>query len=190
MTIVCCNCVYCQQKQQQMRQLTGACVGKLHFVKFETAKIGSAMSFIRENCLHMHRRGTDTVKDVVRIKATGGGAFKFADVFQVDKCLSTLTLSPKKIRNCALLPIQVKILRSCEAVLHRKDLASFLRRRMKWIVQSRGATFCSKQSRMRPLAMRKGKQISTQKVCYLFWRHPDKVWSHPNTAILQSRVNT
>lgn len=58
--------------------------GKLHFVKFETAKIDSAMSFIRENCLHMSHRGDDEVTDVVRIKATGGGAFKFSDVFQVE----------------------------------------------------------------------------------------------------------
>lgn len=57
--------------------------GKLHFVKFETAKIDSAMSFIRENCLHMSHRGDDEITDVVRIKATGGGAFKFSDVFQV-----------------------------------------------------------------------------------------------------------
>ena len=57
--------------------------GKLHFVKFETAKIDSAMSFIRENCLHMRRGGADEPKDVVRIKATGGGAFKFSDIFQV-----------------------------------------------------------------------------------------------------------
>ena len=52
-------------------------------MKFETAKIDSAMSFIRENCLHMSHRGDDEITDVVRIKATGGGAFKFSDVFQV-----------------------------------------------------------------------------------------------------------
>ena len=52
-------------------------------MKFETAKIDSAMSFIRENCLHMSNRGGNEITDVVRIKATGGGAFKFSDVFQV-----------------------------------------------------------------------------------------------------------
>ena len=57
--------------------------GKLHFVKFETAKIMQAMDFIKANCLHMFRNGSKSAQEVVRIKATGGGAFKFADIFQV-----------------------------------------------------------------------------------------------------------
>lgn len=59
-------------------------VGKLHFVKFETAKMDSAMNFIKANCLHLSNGRDKHLKDVVRIKATGGGAFKFADIFQVD----------------------------------------------------------------------------------------------------------
>jgi len=57
--------------------------GKLHFVKFETAKIVSALDFIEANCLHMYRDGRRQSSDVVRIKATGGGAYKFSDIFQV-----------------------------------------------------------------------------------------------------------
>ena len=57
--------------------------GKLHFVKFETAKIGQAMDFIKANCLHMFRNGSTGEREVVRIKATGGGAYKFSDIFQV-----------------------------------------------------------------------------------------------------------
>ena len=57
--------------------------GKLHFVKFETAKITQAMDFIKANCLHMFRNGSKSPQEVVRIKATGGGAYKFADIFQV-----------------------------------------------------------------------------------------------------------
>lgn len=72
--------------------------GKLHFVKFETSRIDSAMSFIKENCLHMSRTESPEVSNVVRIKATGGGAFKFADVFQVQYCL----LQRKRFREVSL----------------------------------------------------------------------------------------
>lgn len=57
--------------------------GKLHFVKFETSKVAQALDFIKANCLHMYQNGSNGSKRVVRIKATGGGAFKFADIFQV-----------------------------------------------------------------------------------------------------------
>lgn len=57
--------------------------GKLHFVKFETSKIAQALDFIKANCLHMYLTNGNGKKRVVRIKATGGGAFKFADIFQV-----------------------------------------------------------------------------------------------------------
>lgn len=57
--------------------------GKLHFVKFETAKIEEALEFIKANCLHTRDTGNGGEKKVVRIMATGGGAYKFSEIFQV-----------------------------------------------------------------------------------------------------------
>lgn len=50
--------------------------GRLHFVKFETAKINECLDFIHSKQLH---RGDN---DNAVIKATGGGAYKFADLFK------------------------------------------------------------------------------------------------------------
>ncbi|KAL4584933.1 hypothetical protein LXL04_009544 [Taraxacum kok-saghyz] len=50
--------------------------GRLHFVKFETAKINECLEFIHSKQLH---RGDN---DNAVIKATGGGAYKFADLFK------------------------------------------------------------------------------------------------------------
>ncbi|KAI7754072.1 hypothetical protein M8C21_009587 [Ambrosia artemisiifolia] len=50
--------------------------GRLHFVKFETAKINECLEFIQSKQLH---RGDI---DNAVIKATGGGAYKFADLFK------------------------------------------------------------------------------------------------------------
>ncbi|KAK9066476.1 hypothetical protein SSX86_013798 [Deinandra increscens subsp. villosa] len=50
--------------------------GRLHFVKFETAKINECLEFIHSKQLH---RGEN---DNAVIKATGGGAYKFADLFK------------------------------------------------------------------------------------------------------------
>ncbi|KAL8224569.1 hypothetical protein R6Q57_020044 [Mikania cordata] len=44
--------------------------GRLYFVKFETSKINECLDFISSKQLHC------------RVKATGGGAFKFADLFK------------------------------------------------------------------------------------------------------------
>ncbi|CAG9461150.1 unnamed protein product [Pedinophyceae sp. YPF-701] len=57
--------------------------GKLHFVKFETSKVHDAINFIREKGLHrrpLDSGGRDT--DVAMVKATGGGAYKYADLFK------------------------------------------------------------------------------------------------------------
>ena len=55
--------------------------GKLHFVKFETANIGHVLDFIEAKGL---LRGTGAAADkLVSIKATGGGAFKYAELFEV-----------------------------------------------------------------------------------------------------------
>lgn len=52
--------------------------GKLHFVKFETSKIEECLNFIETKGLH--RRGDSSIP--ARVKATGGGAFKYADKFR------------------------------------------------------------------------------------------------------------
>lgn len=52
--------------------------GKLHFVKFETNKVDECIDFIGAKGLH--RRSDSGVK--MRVKATGGGAYKFADKFR------------------------------------------------------------------------------------------------------------
>ncbi|KAL2936051.1 Pantothenate kinase 2 [Bienertia sinuspersici] len=61
--------------------------GRLHFVKFETAKINECLDFIRSKQLHcggmVARWPSDgmTNENVV-VKATGGGAFKYTDLFK------------------------------------------------------------------------------------------------------------
>ncbi|KAL9243146.1 hypothetical protein vseg_017070 [Gypsophila vaccaria] len=52
--------------------------GRLHFVKFETPKINECLDFIKSKQLHL---GSPSDENVV-VKATGGGAFKFADLFK------------------------------------------------------------------------------------------------------------
>ncbi|KAF7124442.1 hypothetical protein RHSIM_Rhsim12G0164700 [Rhododendron simsii] len=62
--------------------------GRLHFVKFETAKINECLDFISSK--QLHRGGLDARhwnsdapdNENAVIKATGGGAFKFADLFK------------------------------------------------------------------------------------------------------------
>lgn len=62
--------------------------GRLHFVKFETRKINECLDFIYSKQLHrggIDPRGWSSVAQVNEnaiIKATGGGAFKFADMFK------------------------------------------------------------------------------------------------------------
>lgn len=52
--------------------------GKLHFVKFETSKVDECIDFIESKGLH--RRGDTSIP--ARVKATGGGAFKFSEKFR------------------------------------------------------------------------------------------------------------
>ncbi|XP_042043482.1 pantothenate kinase 1-like [Salvia splendens] len=58
--------------------------GKLHFLKFETSKIDECIKFISSQ--HLQHNGGQDDKDLACeeniIKATGGGAFKFADLFK------------------------------------------------------------------------------------------------------------
>ncbi|KFK40789.1 hypothetical protein AALP_AA2G041200 [Arabis alpina] len=58
--------------------------GRLCFAKFETRKIDDCLEFIRFNILQQHssvQHPNGTARDKLSIKATGGGAFKFADLF-------------------------------------------------------------------------------------------------------------
>ncbi|CAI5482744.1 unnamed protein product [Closterium sp. Yama58-4] len=65
--------------------------GRLHFVKFETSRIGECIEFIKSKRLHSFDilgMGGDEESlwgygaSSPRIKATGGGAFKYADLFK------------------------------------------------------------------------------------------------------------
>ncbi|KAL8140787.1 hypothetical protein V2J09_006808 [Rumex salicifolius] len=62
--------------------------GRLHFVKFETAKINECLDFIKSKKLHcggmnpLRWPSNIVTEDNVVVKATGGGAFKFADLFK------------------------------------------------------------------------------------------------------------
>eukprot|EP00249_Psilotum_nudum_P020571 c27763_g1_i2 orf=375-1811(-) len=65
--------------------------GRLHFVKFETSKLNDCLEFIESKKLHCcHAFGQDgyatqvgdTSDEGPIIKATGGGAFKYADLFK------------------------------------------------------------------------------------------------------------
>ena len=57
--------------------------GNLHFVKFETSKIEQCLEFIQSKNLHHSPGSGQGTKPHMRVQATGGGAFKYADMFQV-----------------------------------------------------------------------------------------------------------
>lgn len=58
--------------------------GRLHFAKFETSKINDCLEFIQRNQLHLggfqHHGVPGSEKSI--IKATGGGAYKYTDLFK------------------------------------------------------------------------------------------------------------
>ncbi|KAB2001526.1 hypothetical protein ES319_D11G000700v1 [Gossypium barbadense] len=61
--------------------------GRLHFVKFETSKLNECLDFISSKQLHngidSHYWNSEAPnKENAVIKATGGGAYKFADLFK------------------------------------------------------------------------------------------------------------
>ncbi|KAL9421468.1 hypothetical protein AB3S75_038933 [Citrus x aurantiifolia] len=58
--------------------------GRLHFAKFETSKINDCLEFIRSKNLHLagFRHHDASASDKTLIKATGGGAYKFADLIK------------------------------------------------------------------------------------------------------------
>uniref|UniRef100_A0A383WMF1 Pantothenate kinase n=1 Tax=Tetradesmus obliquus TaxID=3088 RepID=A0A383WMF1_TETOB len=55
--------------------------GRMHFVKFETARIDDCLDFIQAKGLHRCTLRDGSSREV-RVKATGGGAVRFADVFR------------------------------------------------------------------------------------------------------------
>lgn len=58
--------------------------GRLHFSKFETCKINDCLDFIQTQRLHIggcQRLGALPIEKTI-IKATGGGAYKYADLFK------------------------------------------------------------------------------------------------------------
>ncbi|XP_031277027.1 pantothenate kinase 1 isoform X2 [Pistacia vera] len=58
--------------------------GRLHFAKFETCKINDCIEFIRSKKLHLGgvRLHDAPASDKILVKATGGGAYKFADLIK------------------------------------------------------------------------------------------------------------
>ncbi|KAF6257411.1 fumble-domain-containing protein [Scenedesmus sp. NREL 46B-D3] len=56
-------------------------VRRMHFVKFETARIQDCIDFIQAKGLHRCWLRDGSSREV-RVKATGGGAVRFADVFK------------------------------------------------------------------------------------------------------------
>ena len=57
--------------------------GNLHFVKFETSKIEQCLEFIQSKNLHHSPGSEQGTKPHMRVQATGGGAFKYADMCEV-----------------------------------------------------------------------------------------------------------
>lgn len=79
-------------------QTNGARGGRLHFVKFESSRIEDAIAFIEAKGLHKFKRISAQVSSdgsvgasaheeqrMMRVISTGGGAFKYADLFKVGK---------------------------------------------------------------------------------------------------------
>jgi pantothenate kinase len=106
--------------------------GKLHFVKFETSMIEDCMAFIENKRLHKRKNSSQPI----RVKATGGGAFKFAEVsfrqngyffWNLSHCAcSEFLIKTKKIFGMYCSPFV-------------PDLVLFLRGKMKWHAWLKGA---------------------------------------------------
>ena len=59
-------------------------------MKFETQRINDCIDFIEAKGLHRTHNGAGEPEGKVRVVATGGGAYKFAEMFQV--CMKLLFL--------------------------------------------------------------------------------------------------
>ncbi len=77
-----------QRTVQRVFRSALPCAGKLHFVKFETQRINDCIDFIEAKGLHRTHNGAGEPEGKVRVVATGGGAYKFAEMFQVRVKLS------------------------------------------------------------------------------------------------------
>ena len=75
---VAASCSDCKLNGSRM-----TCAGNLHFVKFETSKIEQCLEFIQSKNLHHSPGSGQGTRPHMRVQATGGGAFKYADMFQV-----------------------------------------------------------------------------------------------------------
>ncbi|XP_021632671.1 pantothenate kinase 1 isoform X2 [Manihot esculenta] len=86
------NCIDCEGESSAndtLRLFSGNCKhpvlqGRLHFAKFETSKIKDCLEFISSKELHLggFQHHENPSKDRKFIKATGGGAYKFAELFK------------------------------------------------------------------------------------------------------------
>ncbi|MCH92930.1 pantothenate kinase 2-like, partial [Trifolium medium] len=58
--------------------------GRLNFKKFETSKINDCIDFIKTMKLHLggHQQQENPGSQPISIKATGGGSYKYADLFK------------------------------------------------------------------------------------------------------------
>eukprot|EP00850_Spirogloea_muscicola_P019956 SM000203S06132 [mRNA] locus=s203:2:2632:- [translate_table: standard] len=108
--------------------------GRLHFVKFETNKLSDALDFIESKQLHSYNTiGLEGQEDTVwgygagrgtTIKATGGGAFKYAHIF---KEKLDITLDKEDEMKCIVagLNFLIRAMRD-EAFTHLDGLKQFI----------------------------------------------------------------
>lgn len=65
--------------KDKVKRISNKNIGKLHFVKFQTSELTEAISFIKDKNLLRH--GKDFHGKKSRILVTGGGAYKYSDIF-------------------------------------------------------------------------------------------------------------
>jgi hypothetical protein len=106
----------------------------MHFVKFETARIQDCLDFIEAKGLH-RCRGRDGQAREVRVKATGGGAYKFADLFYERL---GLTVEKEDEIGCSVAGCNF-LLRAIahEAFLYEGGQATFVPTNGAWLVRCR-----------------------------------------------------
>ncbi|KAI3976258.1 hypothetical protein MKX01_021800 [Papaver californicum] len=68
--------------RRNMLSASSSCGGRLHFVNFETQKINECLDFISSKQLHLCFSEISSGNSATIKQATGGGAFKFADLFK------------------------------------------------------------------------------------------------------------
>lgn len=79
--------VCCRKEMIERNRKSPILGGRLHFVKFETIKLNDCLDFIHSKNFHLGQNlnaGASEESDTRNtiIKATGGGAFKYAEVFK------------------------------------------------------------------------------------------------------------